>query len=103
MSTLEDCMPERDGIRTDGKGNSSTIMVRDRIQDVAYHVVHFQEAMQDILATHTRRLATLEQLRAACLDMHNITPKISSHQMRCSVPVYACLGFVLSLSQVVLG
>ena len=87
-------MSEWDKIRMDSKGNSSTIMVRDRIQDVAFHVVHFQEAflsmigkiddtigqhatlidtIQNVLNTHTDRLATIEKFCATRPTMHNIS------------------------------
>ena len=43
-SSLEECMKEWHIPRGDDHGNVSTLMVRDRIEDVAYHVVHLQEA-----------------------------------------------------------
>ena len=43
-SSLEECMAEWDKITEDAHGNGSTLMLRVRIQDVAFHVVHFQES-----------------------------------------------------------
>ena len=86
-------MAEWDRITTDSKGNQSTVMVRDRIQDVAYHVVHFQEAfismvnamdgitgrhaillhtIQGLIQSLANRLDTVERWCARKPSMHNL-------------------------------